>query len=140
MTFNYKPMLVFGFNIGDTEYSIDYSCLENKYPFVRRYSNYIIDNQFDETVYGIECEIDQYTEEILICDEHRIEIRNLFEEYIKYLRKTYDNKEFYKKRKLINLKICLVIDSNLTNIKKPIMLEYSDTEEYNDEEEENEEN
>jgi hypothetical protein len=133
-----QPRLVYGFNIGDNEFFIDYCCLENKFPFVRRYSNCIIDNQLNETIHGIECDIDQYASEIIIFDEHRIEVRNLFDEYIEYLRKTYDNKEFYKKRKLINLKFHLVIDSNLENNKKPIILKYSEKEEEKEDEEDEE--
>jgi hypothetical protein len=134
------PILVYGFNIGDQEFMIDYCCLENKFPFVRGYTDCVENNNLYEAIYGIECDIDQQTAQIDICDEHRYEVRNLLDEYINYLRKTYNNTDFLEKKNKISLCFRMAIDGNYNTNKKKIILEYSDDDdEYEDEEDEDEE-
>ena len=101
---NYStPILIYGFNMGDKEFIIDYYCLENKFPFVHLYTDYIQDGILYQAIYGIECEIDQDTAEIIICDEHKQEVKNLLDEYINYLKENYDKTDFLKKIKEISL-------------------------------------
>ena len=121
-------ILVYGFNIGDQEFMIDYCCLENKFPFVRIYADCVENNNLYEAIYGIECEIDQETAKIVICDEHKYEVSNLLDEYINYLKETYNKKDFLEKKKKISLCFRMTIDGNYKIDKKPIILEYSENE------------
>lgn len=124
----FTPVLVYGFNIGDQEFMIEYRCLEDKFPFVRIYADYVQNNNLYEAIYGIECEIDQDTADIVICHEHYNEVRYLLDEYINYLRKNYDQKEFLEKKKNISLCYRMAIEGNYNINKKSIYLEYSDEE------------
>ena len=121
-------ILVYGFNMGDQEFMIDYCCLENKFPFVRLYADCLENNNLYEAIYGIECEIDQETAKIVICDEHKYEVSNLLDEYINYLRETYNKTDFLDKKKKISLCFRMAIDGNYKINKRPIILEYSENE------------
>ena len=132
MSIYLNTVLVYGFNMGDQEFMIDYCCLEDKFPFIRRYANYVENNNLYEAIYGIECEIDQQTAEIVSCDEHKTEVKNLLDEYINYLKKTYNKIEFLEKKKKISLCFRIVIDGNYKIDKKIIILKYSDNDDDND--------
>lgn len=130
----YNPILVYGFNMGDQDFMIDYHCLEDKFPFVRRYADSLQNDILYEAIYGIECEINQETADIEICDEHKSEVRNLLDEYINYLKEIYNKTDFLEKKKKMSLGFRTAIDGNYGINKKPIILEYSDEEEEDEDE------
>ncbi len=118
-----EPILVYGFNIGNDKYMINNECLEDKFQFVHCYSNNIYNNELNEDIYGVECEINQTTGDIIVCHEHKNEVRYLLDEYIKYLYKTCDEIEFLNKRNKIELKFRMAIDGNYHIQHKTIYLD-----------------
>ena len=96
-------VLVYGFNMGDREFIINYGYLDEKFPDIFLYARDVVKNDMGEAIYGISCGLDKETGQAIISDENKEKVKKLYDKYIEYLKKHLTQKDFKKKMKEIEL-------------------------------------
>lgn len=114
-------VLVYGFNMGNREYIIDYDYLESVYPDISQYASDVVRNCLGEAIYGITCSLDRKTGEVLISDVSKQIVHNLYNKYIDYLKKTLSKKDFNKKIKEIYLGFRTAVSGDYETIQEYII-------------------
>lgn len=71
-----NAVLVYGFNIGNQEYIIDYDYLEDRFPGISQYATNTVRNYLCEAIYGISCGLDNKTGQVIISDEEKEKVKN----------------------------------------------------------------
>ena len=116
-------VLVYGFNIGDREYIIDYKYLEDKFPGISEYAADVVRNILGEAVYGISCGLDEQTGQVIISDEEKQKVKILYIKYIEYLKNELSEENFKNKMKEIKLCFRLVVSGDYEICQDTIILD-----------------
>lgn len=124
-------VLVYGFNIGNRNFIIDYDYLADVFPDISQYAGDVVRNYLGEAIYGISCEINKNTGQAIISDENKEKVKKLYDKYIEYLNKHMTQKELKKKKKEIQLCFCLAVSGDYETCQKSIILD-DDYDKYED--------
>ena len=124
-----NSVLVYGFNIGDREYIIDYKYLEDKFPGISEYASDVIRNCMGEAIYGISCALDMKTGQAIISDEDKDKVKNLYDKYVETMKIDLTQKDFKKKMKKIKLGFHLAVSGDYETFKERIILDEEEEEE-----------
>ena len=116
-------VLVYGFNMGDRQYTIDYDYFESLFPNISLYAADVVKNCLGEAVYGISCGLDKETGQAIISDENKEKVKILYNKYVEYLKKLLREKDFKKKMKEIQLCFRLAVSGDYEVSNKPIILD-----------------
>ncbi len=96
-----NPVLVYGFNMGNREYIIYPTYLEEMFPDISEYALDVGRNYLGEAVYGISCQFDKNTGKAFICNYsnnnicvNNDDVHKLYDKYITYLKKYLSQEEY----------------------------------------------
>lgn len=134
-----NAVLVYGFNMGDQEYIIDYDYLESVFPDISQYACNIVRNCLVEAIYGISCALDNKTGQAIISDKEKDKVKDLYNKYVEYIKINFDL-TFVERIKNIRLGFHLAVSGDYETFQENIILDYDwvKEEEEDDEEEEEE--
>ena len=83
-------VLVYGFNMGNREYIIDYNYLADVFPGISQYANDVVRNYLGEAIYGISCGLNRETGQSIISDDDKQKVKQLYNKYIEYVKTNFD--------------------------------------------------
>ena len=127
-----EAVLVYGFNMGDREYIIDYDYLDDVFPDISQYASDFVRNYLGEAIYGISCGIDKKTGQAIISDEKKEKVKNLYDKYVEYVKIKFDL-TYEKRIKNIQLGFHLAVSGDYETCHKNIILDEDWEEEEEDE-------
>lgn len=71
-----NAVLVYGFNMGNEEYIINYDYLKSVFPDISEYASDVVRERLGDAVYGISCMVDNKTGQAFISDENKEKVQN----------------------------------------------------------------
>ena len=131
-----NSVLVYGFNMGDQDYIIDYDYLADVFPDISQYSSETIRNCLCEAIYGISCALDKKTGQAIISDEEKDKVKKLYDKYFEYVKTNFDL-TYEERIKDIKLGFHLAVSGDYETCQETIILD-DDWEEEEEEDEEDE--
>jgi len=133
-----NAVLVYGFNMGDQDYIIDYDYLESIFPGISQYAGDVIRNCLVEAIYGISCALDNKTGQAIISDEEKDKVKKLYDKYVEYIKINF-NLTFVERIKNIRLGFHLAVSGDYETVQEALILDDDWVEEEEEDEEEEEE-